>query len=374
MTLISYSTRTHFADRVLEEALWSEMAERRLKRPLLLLSDIDAAAPGVTERLQAGLPARAARDAVFHAPRFPNEDEARALAKLYAEMDCDCVVAVGGRAVIEFAKAARLAIGDGRPFAEISPHARGTEPRAPLIVAPVGAGIGAAANAFCSVRSSAGRRLLLRTRALIPDVAICDPTLDEHAAPAEAASAGAGAIVACVEPYLSSAYNPPADGIALDGLRRALESLPQVMRGGGAAARRELAAAGFNGSLALEKGPGAAYWLVDSLCAVSEAAPDPGAVARLVLPGVLRIGGGRGRDARRLTVRGMLALTSKDCLAEGVEAFMKPLPLAASLSAMGVTRGEIARAAEEASHDLALAGGERRARDIDLYEVLDGAY
>lgn len=370
MTLINYLTRVHFADGVLEEALWAELSRSRQRRPLIV---IDAASRGTdaVERLLSGLPPRS--DAVIFkdCPKTPNEAAIRRLSKLYHSAQCDAIIAFGGRGAIEFAKLARLAVADPRPMADIalSGYDNG-QPIPDLYVAPGIAGFGASVNALVSVRDEEGQRHVITSRKLIPTVVICDPTLSLGAGANESASAGVGAFLSCVEPYLSGGYNPPADGIALDGLQRALRALPLVMSSGGLEERREMAAAALNGSLAQEKGPGAAYALVDALCNVSAAAPDNGAVARLVLPGVLRINGGRGRDARRMTVRDMMALTPQDCLAEGVEAFLKPLPLPQSLSEMGVTTGEMARAAEEAARDLRLMRSRRAIGAETLHDVL----
>ena len=39
MTLITYVTRVHFADGVLEEALWSEVEVNRKTRPLIVTDE-----------------------------------------------------------------------------------------------------------------------------------------------------------------------------------------------------------------------------------------------------------------------------------------------------------------------------------------------
>ncbi|MEM7524806.1 MAG: iron-containing alcohol dehydrogenase [Pseudomonadota bacterium] len=374
MTLINYLSRVHFADGVLEEALWAELSRRKRRRPLVVL---DPTLPNseVSERVLAGLPSRS--DVVFFrdCPPSPTEAAARRFAALYDETTRDCVIAFGGRGALEFAKVARLAVGEDRPFEEIARLTGDGDASTPdLFLAPRLSGFAAALTASAAVHTEKGRRAVLTTRRLIPTVAICDPTLGLGAGLNERASAGAEAIVSCVEPYLAAGYNPPADGIALDGLRRALTSLPRIMTDDSIVDRRELAAAGLNGALAQEKGPGVAAALINALTALSAAAPDSGSVARLILPGVLRIGGGRGRDARRLAVRDMLSLSSADCLAEGVEAFMKHLPLPASLSEMGVSIDELAPAARAAASDLTVMRASRAVDEEDLHAVLAAVY
>ncbi|QIE55807.1 iron-containing alcohol dehydrogenase [Pikeienuella piscinae] len=375
MTLINYLTRVHFADGVLEEALWGEMSERGRRRPLIVAGPKGPACDAM-ERLLAALPIKT--DAAFFSgcPRFPHEAAARRLAAEYSATERDSLIAFGDRAAINFAKIARLAAADGRPLADL---ARGGEPKladaAPdLIAIPTIRGYGASVSAFASVVTLDERRALLATRLLIPSVAICDPTLTLDADAGESASAGAEAFAACVEAYLARGYNPPAEGIALDGLRRAVRSLHNALRSGALADRRELSAASLNGALAQQKGPGLAYALVNALCAVSSAAPDSGAVSRLVLPGVLRMIGAdpehRAGAQRGETVRALLGLDAGADLAEGVRRFMAPLPLPASLSEMGVSLAEIGRAAEEAARDLAAARNATPARGEELRSLL----
>ena len=66
------------------------------------------------------------------------------------------------------------------------------------------------------------------------------------------------ALVHCLESFLSTAFNPPADGIALDGLRRACAATSRRRSRTGATCRRrrELLAAALNAGLASEKGSG----------------------------------------------------------------------------------------------------------------------
>lgn len=380
MTLINYLTRVHFADGVLEDALWAELSRARHSRPMIVADRRSAAGPNF-ERLMAGLPMRSSPLIFTDCPPSPTEIDAMRFARLYLESARDSIIAFGGRAAIDFAKVARLLIPESRPLEEIARRGAalaacgpGADGAPDLFVVPGIGGFSAAVSAFASAETLSGGRAVLTTRRLIPTMAICDPTLGRGAGAGAGAAAGAEAFLSCVEPFLSNSYNPPADGIAFDGLRRALHHLPLLLREDAPDHRRELAAAGLNGSLAQEKGPGVACVLVNALCAISRAAPDAGAVGRLILPGVLRIGGGRPRDQRRVAVRDLLRLDVKDCLAEGVEAFLKPLPLPFSLSALGVTGAECFRAAEEASRDLAVMRHPRQIEAEELHAVLTAVH
>ena len=55
MTLINYLNRVHFAENVLEEALWAEL-DRRTGQTAFLLSTANGFDSDLGERLKAGLP------------------------------------------------------------------------------------------------------------------------------------------------------------------------------------------------------------------------------------------------------------------------------------------------------------------------------
>ena len=67
MTLITYVTRVHFADGVLEEALWSEVEVNRKTRPLIVTDETHLDSE-LYERLLAGLPVRTSVEVVSDVP------------------------------------------------------------------------------------------------------------------------------------------------------------------------------------------------------------------------------------------------------------------------------------------------------------------
>ena len=46
------------------------------------------------------------------------------------------------------------------------------------------------------------------------------------------------AVAHCIETFLAPAFNPPADGIALDGLERGLKWIERAVTDGAATAKR----------------------------------------------------------------------------------------------------------------------------------------
>ena len=231
MSLISYLTRIHFADRVLEDALGVELARFGVTRPLVVTDGEPSDSDGL-DRLLCALPPGiepAIYDMSAAKPARRHRHRAEAM---IAEDGCDGIVGFGGMTALDLARL----LGDAT---------------LPLVTIPTRTetiGIGPPGR---ETGRSAGQR------ARLPSAILCDATLTSGADPAETAAGGMDALIHCLECYLSPTFNPPADGIALDGLRRAAASLEAAVESNAdLAPRRELLVAALNAGLASEKGFG----------------------------------------------------------------------------------------------------------------------
>lgn len=376
MTLITYVTRIHFADGVLEEALWSEIKANKKKRPLVVTTP-ETLDDQLSERFFASLPVRTSIEVFSDVPSFPTEEAARNLANAYKSNNCDVLIALGSGNAIDLAKASRIAIEHEQSLSTFS-HTQGGSRRIAdtlpdLYAVPGISGFGAAVSAHSSVLMSSGDRELLMCKKLIPTVTICDPTITFGANATLTASAGADAIARCIEAYLSRGYNPPADGIALDGLSRAVHHLHKVLEADNIESRREMMAASLNGALALQKGLGATNAINTALETVSGKSLDSGALSRLVLPAVLRFNADTAKEKYQI-IRHLLEIAPKQTLADGVKAFLKDLPLPMSLSEMGLSMDLINSAAPLAAHDLASVTNPRVADTSDLLSIMQSVH
>lgn len=373
MTLIDYLGRVHFADGVLEEALWSELTRNGTRRALVV-SDSGHLQGDNAERFFAGLPVRVNVEIYQDIPPLPTEAAARDLAHAFVQGDRDLIIAFGHGAAIDLAKAARVALAHEQAFDLLS-YDRGGERKIAghlrdLYVVPGLAGVGAAVRPYTAVATGGGNRTLLMSRALIPSIAIFDPTLTLGADPAASASAGVEAIANCMEAFLAHGYNPPAEGIALDGLRRAIANLYEVLADDQLAARREMMAAGLNGSLAHQRGPGVSEVIANALESVTGNGLDHGSLSRLMLPGVLRLSDGVSEVKSEL-LHYLLPAGDDRPLAERVEAFLADLPLPQSLSRMGIDGDHVREAAKLASRELAASPYGRGASSDTLRNLMD---
>jgi len=290
MSLITYMTRVHFEDGGLEAALADELSANGITRPLIV-TDAGVVAAGLVERLRDALPAGMTGETFDRTPPNPTEAAVRDAARVYAEGDCDGLVSIGGGSSLDLAKATGLAATHDGPLEGYTASAGGTDRirdiLPPHIAIPTTAGTGSEVSPSCVIILDNGMKRGIRSPFMYPTASICDPTLTLTLPPAMTAGTGMDALTHCVETYISAAWNPPADGIAIDGLTRAAAHLEiAVGDGGNADARREMMAAAMNGALAFPKGLGAVHAASHALGAL-----DPtlhhGMLNAVLLPAVL---------------------------------------------------------------------------------------
>lgn len=375
MTLITYLTRVHFADGVLEEALRSELEHNRRRRPLIIADRPFVTGP-LADRIFASFPIRTHAETFIDVPPAPTEQAALRIANRFRETDRDHLIAFGGNRAIDLAKVARIAIAYDEPLAALSSMEGGAQrigdDLPDLYAVPGVSGFSSSVSHYARVRLNDGRQVLIATRHLIPTVTICDPTLTRESPAAISASAASGAISRGVEVFLSRGYNPPADGLALDGLARTARYLDRVIGNDDPEARREMMAGSLNSALSLQKGVCAVHAISNALASVTHSGVDPNAVGRLIVPNLVRFYGASVKD-KLPSLRRAFALDSGGDVADGIDALLADLPLPNRLSDMGIGDTDIANAALMASLDRAVTNSPRRLGVGDIEYILRAA-
>ncbi len=259
MTLITYPTRVHFADDVLEEALHSELEREGCRLPLLITAHAPAH-PELEDRVRAGLPPTVKPQLVTFSPE---SDQYTIVKDVTASgLMPDVIIAFGAARAIEL----------GRKFRYT--YAKKHNTRLSLYAIPGVDGL----PGPCT-------RNLETWRAGLPSVLICDPTVTLAADGMQLRKAAVLSLVRCYESYLAVAYNPPADGMALDGLNRCVNNLPKIDAAADVDLHREVMAANLNAGLSQEKGVGPAIAMAAILAKVPGDTAD---IAGLILPAVAR--------------------------------------------------------------------------------------
>jgi hypothetical protein len=327
----------------------------------LVVTDVGVRAAGVLDLALAalgGLP-----HAVFdQTPSNPTEAGVRAAVEIYRAQGCDGLIAVGGGSSIDLAKGvAILATHPGvlKTYATIEGGSpRITEAVAPLIAVPTTAGTGSEVARGAIVIVDDGRKLGFHSWHLMPKAAILDPELTLGLPPLLTAATGMDAIAHCLETFMAPAVNPPADGIALDGLARGWAHIERATRDGqDREARWNMMSASMQGAMAFQKGLGCVHSLSHSLGGVNPRLHH-GTLNAVFLPAVIRFNAAAAsiqQEHRLQRLAQAIGLAGCDgegqALAEAVRALNTRLGLPGGLAAMGVTPGLFERVIDGAMAD-----------------------
>jgi len=355
MALIYYLTQIQF-DHGAVSLLRSECDRVGITRPLVV-TDAGVRAAGVLQKaLDAlgGLP-----HAVFdQTPSNPTEAAVRAATELYRSQGCDGLVAVGGGSAIDCAKGVAIAATHEGPLTHYATIEGGspriTERAAPLIAVPTTSGTGSEVARGAIVIVDDGRKLGFHSWHLMPKAAICDPELTLGLPPLLTAATGMDAIAHCMETFMSSAFNPPADGIALDGLTRGWAHIERATRDGSdREARLNLMSASMQGAMAFQKGLGCVHSLSHSLGGVNPRLHH-GTLNAMFLPAVVRFNAQAEavkKDRRLERMAQAMGLQSASDIPDAIRDMNGRLGLPTGLAQVGVERSMFPKVIEGALAD-----------------------
>ncbi|MGI9419352.1 MAG: iron-containing alcohol dehydrogenase, partial [Geminicoccaceae bacterium] len=347
-----------------------------IERPLFV-TDQGLVAAALVDRVHSALPPSLEITTFDETPSNPTEAAARRAAEMYRTEDCDGLIGFGGGSSLDLAKAVGLLVTHNGPLADYAAVeggvARIKDILPPLIAIPTTAGTGSEVGRGAVIILDDGRKLGLLSPYLIPKVAICDPTLTIGLPPLLTAGTGMDALTHCIETYIATAYNPPADGIALDGLRRAAAHIERAVdKGSDLTARREMMASAMNGALAFQKGLGAVHAMSHGLGGLRGYELHHGTLNAVLLPHVLEFNAPAVSHRYADLVEAMGLKPNAD-LPSAIEKLSKRLGLPSRLASMGVDDRAIELAAPLAIKDHTNGTNPRRASAADYRELMHAA-
>ena len=341
MSFINYVTQIQI-DFGAISLLKAECERVGITRPLIV-TDAGVKEVGILDKALAALPGL--QVSVFdQTPSNPTEAAVRAAAAVYKQNNCDGLIALGGGSSIDCAKGVAIAATHEGPLKTYATIEGGslkiTDRVAPLIAVPTTAGTGSEVARGAILILDDGRKLGFHSWFIVPKAAICDPELTFGLPPMLTAATGMDAVAHCMETFMAAPFNPPADGIALDGLQRAWAHIERATSNGqDREARLNMMSASMQGAMAFQKGLGCVHSLSHSLGGVNPRLHH-GTLNAMFLPSVVHFNAVAEtvqKENRLNRMAQAMGLQSGSDIPDAIKDMNARLGLPTGLGAMGVT-------------------------------------
>ena len=319
--------------------------------------------------------------------REPEVDDVDRLAAVLREQDAapgDFLLAVGGGAAIDLAKAAG-AMATNRESPTVRDYLEGVgrglkllEDPLPLLAMPTTAGTGAEAtkNAVISSYDPPFKKSL-RDNRLMPQIALVDPELSVSVPPEVTAASGMDAVTQLIESFISRKAQPIPQALCLQGLKLAVPAIAEAVDDGSSrTARERMAHAALLSGMALaNSGLGLAHGVAPALgthCRVPH-----GVACAVMLPAALRINRKVRQDelaqlSQLLFGRGPFTPPEEAVavLIDEIESLCDRVCVPRRLSELGVKREQIPALVKD-SRGSSMSGNPRELTDEELTWLLE---
>jgi hypothetical protein len=355
ITRFSFPTTIHFGAGA-RALVGPHLRELGFKRPLIVTDKGLAALPLMAE-LKAALESAgltvAVYGGVFGNPTGPQVMGGAAAYKAHA---ADCVIGVGGGAALDVAKVVGLLAthpGDVMEYVWDHPQVRAIDAAAlPYFIAmPTTSGTGSEVgrSSVISEEDTHVKRVIF-SPAILAKVVFADPELTLGLPLAVTAATGMDALTHNIESYLSPAYHPLCDGIALEGTRIGARALLTAVREpGNVQARADMMMSSMMGAIAFQKDLGAVHSCAHALGTVCDL--HHGLANALMIEPVMRFNL-EAVPAKFAELAHVVGAGSADAFVPWLAQLKQQIGIAASLAAVGVKREQFARLVAIASKDM----------------------
>jgi len=376
--LINYLTRVQFGFGSLA-SLQAECDALNIRRPLVV-TDKGVRDAGLIDQVVAHLSTFSEEQIFDETPPNPNESMVRKAAQIYSEGGFDGLIAVGGGSAIDLAKGVAVCATHSGPLSQYALIEGGinriTSATASVIAIPTTAGTGSEVGRGGVLILDDGRKVGVISPHVMPKVAICDPELTLGLPSTLTAATGMDAIAHCMETFMAPAFNPPADGIALDGLRRGWAHIERATQDGSdREARLNMMSASMQGAMAFQKGLGAVHSLSHSMGGV-----DPrlhhGTLNAVFLPLVVEFNSSAETmlaEHKLMRMAQAMNLGAGETVVEALNSMNRRLGMPEGLQAMGVNESQFDQIIDGAMKDHCHATNPRVATPEEYREILHQA-
>ncbi|HTN49777.1 MAG TPA: iron-containing alcohol dehydrogenase [Burkholderiaceae bacterium] len=371
----SFPTTIHFGPGA-RRLVADHLKEHELRRPLVVTDRGLAALPLLAEFVQ--LLATAVDASVFSGVHGnPTAAQVGAGVAAFKAHRADCVVGFGGGAALDIAKVvAAMAVHDGDviEYAWDHPNVRPlVHTLPPFFALPTTSGTGSEVgrSSVVSEDDTHVKRVIFSPKLLAREV-FADPELTLGLPPAVTAATGIDALTHNIESYLSPAYHPLCDGIALEGVRIAARALPRAVRNGrDLQARSDMMMASMMGAIAFQKDLGAVHSCAHALGAVCDL--HHGLANALMLEPVMRFNT-EATPAKFAELAHVADLPDAADFVPWLARLKREIGIPPSLAAVGVQRDQFPRLVELAVKDVCHQTNPRPCAATDFERFFEQAY
>ncbi len=375
ITKFSFPTTIHFGAGARKLA-GPHLAEQGLKRPLIV-TDKGLAALPLMAALKADLEAAGLAVAVYGGV-FGNPTGSQVMngAAAYKAHGADCVVGVGGGAALDVAKVVGLLAthpGDVMEYVWDHPQVRpiGALPYFIALSTTSGTGSEVGRSSVISEEDTHVKRVIF-SAAILAKVVFADPELTLALPPAVTAATGMDALTHNIESYLSPAYHPLCDGIALEGVRIGARALLTAVREpGNVQARADMMMCSMMGAIAFQKDLGAVHSCAHALGTVCDL--HHGLANALMIEPVMTFNL-EAVPAKFAELARVVGLPSASGFVPWLAHLKHQIGIAPSLAAVGVKREHFARLVEIAAKDMCHQTNPRACAPADFERFFSEAF
>jgi len=287
------------------------------------------------------------------------------------------VVGVGGGAALDVAKVVGLLAthsGDVMEYVWDHPKVRPITAALPHFIAlPTTSGTGSEVgrSSVISEEDTHVKRVIFAP-AILAKAVFADPELTLGLPPAVTAATGMDALTHNIESYLSPAYHPLCDGIALEGTRIAARALLSAVREpGNLAARADMMMSSMMGAIAFQKDLGAVHSCAHALGTVTDM--HHGLANGIMIDHVMRFNIDAAGKKMAELARVCGAGESAESFVTWLAALKQRIGIPAKLGDKGVTREHIARLVEIAVNDTCHQTNPKPVSAADFQRIFSGA-
>ncbi len=275
--------------------------------------------------------------------------------KAFKAHNADAVIGFGGGAALDVAKAVALMAvheGDVLEYAWDHPNVRPIKNALPYFVAlPTTSGTGSEVGRSSVISHDETHvKKIIFNPVLLARAVFADPELTVDLPAGVTAATGMDALTHNVESYLSPAYHPMCDGIALEGARIAAHALERaVMTPKDIAARSDMMMSSMMGAIAFQKDLGAVHSCAHALGTVNDM--HHGLANGIMIDHVMRFNLDAAGKKMAELARVCGAGSTAESFVEWLAALKSRIGIPARLGGKGVTPSHIAKLVEIAVND-----------------------